>query len=76
LEVALLLKEISYVQAGALPTGELKHGPFAISDCKTAVVTMAPNDALRQAFLRSFIKRIEIDRGKAAVHYYLSLPNN
>jgi len=30
----------------------------------------------RKAFLRSFIKRIEIDKDKAAVHYHLPLPNN
>jgi site-specific DNA recombinase len=30
----------------------------------------------RKAFLRSFIKRIEIDKDRATVHYQLPLPNN
>ena len=30
----------------------------------------------RKAFLRSFIKRIEIDKDKATVHYHLPLPNS
>ncbi len=30
----------------------------------------------RKAFLRSLIKRIEIDKDKATVHYHLPLPNN
>ena len=29
-----------------------------------------------KAFLRSFIKRIEIDEDKVTVHYHLPLPNN
>ncbi len=30
----------------------------------------------RKPFLRSFIKRIEIDEDKATLHYQLPLPNN
>lgn len=30
----------------------------------------------RKAFLRSFVKRIDIDKDKATVHYHLPLPNN
>ena len=30
----------------------------------------------RKAFLRSFIRRIEIDKDKVMVHYHLPLPNN
>jgi glucosamine--fructose-6-phosphate aminotransferase (isomerizing) len=43
-EGALKLKEISYVQAEGLPTGELRHGPNALVDEKLVVVVLATRD--------------------------------
>jgi glutamine---fructose-6-phosphate transaminase (isomerizing) len=44
-EGALKLKEISYVQAEGLPTGELRHGPNALLDDQLAIVALATCDA-------------------------------
>ncbi|MGB6228717.1 MAG: glutamine--fructose-6-phosphate transaminase (isomerizing) [Litorimonas sp.] len=46
LEGALKLKEISYIHAEGYAAGELKHGPIALIEDGTPVVTVAPNDAL------------------------------
>src|ERR1700735_4221083 len=43
-EGALKLKEISYVQAEGLPTGELRHGPNALVDETLPVVVLATRD--------------------------------
>ncbi len=45
-QIALKLKEISYIHAEAYPAGELKHGPLALVTSAMPVVTVAPNDAL------------------------------
>jgi len=44
-EGALKLKEVSYVQAEGMPTGELRHGPSALVDEKLVVVALATQDA-------------------------------
>jgi glutamine---fructose-6-phosphate transaminase (isomerizing) len=44
-EGALKLKEVSYVQAEGMPTGELRHGPSALVDEKMVVVALATRDA-------------------------------
>src|SRR3954453_12233365 len=41
LEGALKLKEISYISADAYAAGEMKHGPIALLDESTPVVTVA-----------------------------------
>jgi glutamine---fructose-6-phosphate transaminase (isomerizing) len=41
LEGALKLKEISYIPTDAYAAGEMKHGPIALLDEKTPVVTVA-----------------------------------
>lgn len=43
-EGALKLKEVSYVQAEGMPTGELKHGPNALVDEKLVVAALATRD--------------------------------
>jgi glutamine---fructose-6-phosphate transaminase (isomerizing) len=43
-EGALKLKEISYVQAEGMPTGELRHGPNALVDENLPVVALATRD--------------------------------
>jgi glucosamine--fructose-6-phosphate aminotransferase (isomerizing) len=46
LESALKLKEISYTHSEAFAAGELKHGPIALLDSGTLVVTFATQRAL------------------------------
>lgn len=48
LEGALKLKEISYINAQAYPTGELKHGPIALIDQDMSVIAIVANNHLRQ----------------------------
>jgi glucosamine--fructose-6-phosphate aminotransferase (isomerizing) len=44
LEGALKLKEISYIHAEGYPAGEMKHGPIALTDTRTVVVGIIPQD--------------------------------
>ncbi len=46
LEGALKLKEISYIDANAYPTGELKHGPLALIDDRFFEFILLPKDDL------------------------------
>ena len=46
LEGALKMKEISYIHAEGYAAGELKHGPIALIDEKTAVIALAPSASL------------------------------
>ncbi|MDR0663419.1 MAG: glutamine--fructose-6-phosphate transaminase (isomerizing) [Spirochaetaceae bacterium] len=46
MESALKLKEISYTHSEAFAAGELKHGPIALVDTTTLVVTFATQKAL------------------------------
>ncbi len=45
LEAALKLKELAYVHAEAMPSGELKHGPLALLDSSSYVLVFNPSDA-------------------------------
>ncbi len=44
LEGALKLKELAYIQSEGYAAGEMKHGPIALIDKKTAIVVIAPSD--------------------------------
>lgn len=46
LEGALKLKEISYIHAEGLASGELKHGPLALVDDDMHIVVLAPSGDL------------------------------
>jgi glucosamine--fructose-6-phosphate aminotransferase (isomerizing) len=46
LEGALKLKELSYINAFGIASGELKHGTIALIDEKMPVIAIAPNTAL------------------------------
>ncbi|WFD10085.1 glutamine--fructose-6-phosphate transaminase (isomerizing) [Tepidibacter hydrothermalis] len=46
MEGALKLKEISYIHAEAFPAGELKHGPIALIEEGTPVISIATQDVL------------------------------
>jgi len=44
LEIALKIKEISYLHAEGLPAGELKHGPIALIEKGIPCIILDPND--------------------------------
>jgi glutamine---fructose-6-phosphate transaminase (isomerizing) len=44
-EAALKLKELAYVHAEAMPSGELKHGPLALLDSTSYVLVFNPYDS-------------------------------
>lgn len=46
LEGALKLTEVSYINAHAYPSGEMKHGPIALVDNKHVSVVLLPEDEL------------------------------
>ncbi len=51
LESALKIKEVSYIHAEGLASGELKHGPIALIDQGTPVILFVPNDETKSAVL-------------------------
>jgi glucosamine--fructose-6-phosphate aminotransferase (isomerizing) len=59
-EGALKLKEVSYVQAEGMPTGELRHGPSAVVDEKLVVVALATRDAADYDSTRRYQKTLGI----------------
>jgi glucosamine--fructose-6-phosphate aminotransferase (isomerizing) len=66
LEGALKLKEISYIQAGGYPAGEMKHGPIALISKGIPVVFLATNGSTHDKIL-SNIQEIKARRGKIIV---------
>jgi glucosamine--fructose-6-phosphate aminotransferase (isomerizing) len=46
LEGCLKLKELSYIPAEGLASGELKHGTIALVDNRTVIIALAPNNEL------------------------------
>ena len=44
-EGALKIKELSYIHAEGVATGELKHGPLALMDEETYVIVINPKDS-------------------------------
>ncbi len=66
LEGALKLKEISYIDANAYATGELKHGPLALIDNRFFELILLPNDALYEKSI-SGIQEVLARGGKAVV---------
>jgi glucosamine--fructose-6-phosphate aminotransferase (isomerizing) len=44
-EASLKLKELAYIHAEAMPSGELKHGPLALLDSSSYVLVFNPSDA-------------------------------
>ncbi len=45
-EAALKFKELTYLEAGSYPLGELKHGPMAVIDNEALSVVIMPKDEL------------------------------
>lgn len=64
LEGALKLKEISYIHAEGYPAGEMKHGPIALTDTRTVVVGIIPEDFVYEK-MRSNL--LEVKARKAQV---------
>ena len=53
LEIALKIKEISYLHAEGLPAGELKHGPIALIEKGTPCIVLDPEDETSADILSS-----------------------
>ena len=51
MEGSLKLKEISYIHCDAYAGGELKHGPIALIDKRTAVITLLTQEALKDKMI-------------------------
>jgi len=49
LEAAMKIKEISYIHAEGMASGELKHGPLALIEKGTPCIVFMPNDELYSA---------------------------
>jgi glucosamine--fructose-6-phosphate aminotransferase (isomerizing) len=62
-EASLKFKEITYIETGAYPLGELKHGPIAIVDDATLSVILLPCDELFEQGVNS-IEQIKSKGGK------------
>ncbi len=67
MEGCLKLKEISYIHSEAYAGGELKHGPIALIEQGTVVVTISTNDALKEK-MYSNIKEV-VTRGAYTVTF-------
>ena len=72
MEVALKLKEISYIHAEGYPAGELKHGPLALVDNDMPVIAVAPNDELLEK-LQSNLQEV---RARGGELYVFADPNS
>lgn len=62
-EAALKFKEMTYLETGAYPLGELKHGPIAIIDESVLSVVLLPRDSLFEVGLNS-VEQIKSKGGK------------
>lgn len=62
-EASLKFKEITYLETGAYPLGELKHGPIAIVDENTLSIVILPHDELFALGVNS-IEQIKSKGGK------------
>ncbi len=51
LEIALKIKEISYIHAEGFPSGELKHGVIALIEKGTPCIVLAPDDETKSDIL-------------------------
>src|SRR6266508_1147704 len=63
LEGALKMKEISYIDAGGYPAGEMKHGPIALIDESLPVVALCPRGRVYEKML-SNIQEVKARGGR------------
>ena len=73
-EASLKLKEISYINSIALPSGELKHGSLALVDENTVVIVIATKKKTLEKNLAS-ASEIKARKGKVALITNLDLTN-
>ena len=71
-EASLKLKEITYINSIALPSGELKHGSLALVDSKTLAIFISTNPKTHQKNLSS-ASEIKARGGKVAMLTNLEL---
>ena len=60
LEGSLKLKEISYIHSEAYAGGELKHGPIALIEKGTSVITLLTQERLKDKML-SNVKEVTVE---------------
>ncbi len=65
-EAALKFKELTYIEAGSYPLGELKHGPIAVIDSSALSVVIMPKDELF-AISKNSIEQIRSKDGNVIV---------
>lgn len=65
-EAALKFKELTYIEAGSYPLGELKHGPMAVIDEDCLSVVIIPKDGLFEISKNS-IEQIKSKGGKVLI---------
>lgn len=56
LEGSLKLKEISYIHSEAYAGGELKHGPIALIEDGTEVITLLTQEALKEKMVSNIVE--------------------
>ncbi len=56
LESAIKIMEVSYIHAQGFAGGELKHGPIALIEKGTPVITLFSNDSLKKEILSNAIE--------------------
>ncbi|KAG5454535.1 Glutamine--fructose-6-phosphate aminotransferase [isomerizing] 2 [Clonorchis sinensis] len=66
LEGALKLKELTYLHAEGILTGELKHGPLAMVDSESAIIMLIPHDGLFQKSMNA-LHEVRARRGNPIV---------
>ena len=69
MEAALKLKEVSYIHAEAYPSGELKHGPIALVDENTPIISIITQEGTNP-IVRVNIKEV---RARNANTYVISM---
>lgn len=47
-EAAIKIQEVTYIHAEGFPGGELKHGPIALIEKGTPIITLMPNDETKR----------------------------
>lgn len=65
-EAALKFKELTYIEAGSYPLGELKHGPIAVVDEHSLSVIIMPKDNLF-AVSKNSIEQIQSKGGHVLI---------
>jgi glucosamine--fructose-6-phosphate aminotransferase (isomerizing) len=65
-EAALKFKELTYLEAGSCPLGELKHGPIAVIDKDHLSVIIMPKDELFELSKNS-VEQIRSKGGKVLI---------